>query len=932
MRPLRLVISAFGPYADKTELNMKNLGDSGLYLITGITGAGKTTIFDAIAFALYGQPSGDVREAKMLRSTYCLPQAETYVELDFEHRGQTYHIRRNPDYTWTRILKNGTQRESNKAADAEITFPDGHTIAKSTQVTAAVTELLGLNRDQFTQTAMIAQGAFQKILSSDTKSRGELLQKLFHTGNYEVLSRRLAEEAQSSLNIIKDMRAKYSYSVATLVCLPEDEEKLQKLKNAGEQVRTEDVNAYIEEQGKKASLLSAEKQKELDQLSQKIGKLNRTIGEKKALLERKEELKKNEALLPALQEQNKAAAEAYQRLIDIKESEQIQQLIAQKTSEEKELGDYAKLKTAEESICSYQKRIGDLTVKIKSLDTKKKEHQKWIGDTEKKLQDLSSISDRLTEVQTALEKKNEEFKRLQEYSEMLDIYETEKKEYETAEKICMHADELYQKADHQYREMRSAYMYAQAGILASNLQEGQECPVCGSREHPHCAVLSKEAPSSDTLDAMEKKRNNADRDAKKSSVVLSEKKTEASKSAEFIQKSGVAADGVEGYRNAFAKINIEINDALLTLNEKLKVLKKQKQEYDLLNKQLPAVRREMDVITSETGKASASYAACNASLKAEKTSREELAGKLKYASDTEARNHIIALNNEVKERNKNLQEIQTAASKSAADLSAAEKYIASLKKSLKNTKGISEKELAADTVYLKELIEKANTAQKDMNLLNQAVNSLRRVQEETAGFAENLQKETERYSYRRALADTANGNLSGKDRMTLQDYVQMAYFDRIIHYANVRYARMSSGQYELVRREDTENHKNHVALDLNVIDHYNGTERSVKTLSGGESFLASLSLALGMSDEIQAEAGGIEIDAMFIDEGFGTLDHETLELSVRTLQGLSGDGRLVGIISHVEELSSYIHKEIAVKKDMRTGTGSTAEIQIDSEN
>lgn len=1323
MKPKKLVISAFGPYADRMELDFERLGGGGLYLITGDTGAGKTTIFDAITFALYGEASGEVRKGEMFRSKYAKPEVRTFVELTFTYQGKDYTVKRNPEYLRPKDRGQGMTMEK---ANAELIFPDERQpVTKISEVTKAVTELLGLDQRQFRQIAMIAQGDFQKLLLAGTADRSEIFRKMFHTEIYQELQNRLREEAKARWKTYDEKKRSISQYLDNVVC-PEDarwKKEFDRLKKENfngqvmrgmellaqciewdeEQLRMlkEEQRALYGEIEKKNQLLGKikerqtrqaekeqkenerklllpeveEKKKKSEQAEKEAGiceKLEEQIREEKACLELLRKMKQEQEAMTQLQKELQETAEAKGKLQEEQENAK-KELEQQKARKEKLSGTEVELARTEQKetyaaeqvqqLSAYCEEIGKtadeeaakkeeenaLCEKIKETEQAAgkaaEEAEKLAGQDKvcEKLQEEKENVRRkiftLAEAKKQLEKTTDEalqlagqLKQLQREEEKLQADRTAtaeqmakrssaalqqekfRQERETLENLlkswewaCKELEEKQrayrdgiQKRDNlrkTYQAMESLFLDAQAGILAEKLTEGEPCPVCGAIHHPQPAKRAEHTPDKATLDQKkeelreqeetaagqseaagncsrrvkelreqltacllkkmpherEEKQGNGLTETDKESSFQEENETqrflpmsdslfcqEAVKKAEQLQEE-------ESKQKVRQTEYAELEKTQTRQQENLETLKKaiagaqadlgraegtQKALEEQLNKEIAEAEKEPgveEVTASAERKGSAEkkgaaedrdYAETDdrnflvgqiekvlsfwenrqkqcgeefAAAQAKMKRRAECIALQKEAESSQKKDHeqlqrvrscLEVLQSDRKRWNEKEEKLletleqQRKEIKSAdqfeniAEISFTEKQFLeiltdtekqlwvrsmqeqrywkekqeTLEKQKRNLlaqkeelqriqleiqaetqkieqkeKTIREKELLeakrkAEQKALQERIQEKETklagkeekellehikgwetqkeqrkaaqktAKEELDAVQKnltevqaalaAIQTLEAADEEADLQGQQLPSETElqenlemlsgrkqeldqryneqyhaantnqnvyqavqtqqsqmqeveeEYKWVNALADTATGNVTGKRKIDLETYAQMAYFDRILRKANVRFLTMSQGQYELKRQEDGGNIKSKAGLELNVIDHYNGTERSVRTLSGGESFQASLSLALGLSDEIQSYAGGIQLDSMFVDEGFGSLDAESLNQAVKALEGLAEGNCLVGIISHVPELKDRIEKKIVVTKNRsRDGVGSRAVIE-----
>lgn len=1323
MKPKKLVISAFGPYADRMELDFERLGGGGLYLITGDTGAGKTTIFDAITFALYGEASGEVRKGEMFRSKYAKPEVRTFVELTFTYQGKDYTVKRNPEYLRPKDRGQGMTMEK---ANAELIFPDERQpVTKISEVTKAVTELLGLDQRQFRQIAMIAQGDFQKLLLAGTADRSEIFRKMFHTEIYQELQNRLREEAKARWKTYDEKKRSISQYLDNVVC-PEDarwKKEFDRLKKENfngqvmrgmellaqciewdeEQLRMlkEEQRALYGEIEKKNQLLGKikerqtrqaekeqkenerklllpeveEKKKKSEQAEKEAGiceKLEEQIREEKACLELLRKMKQEQEAMTQLQKELQETAEAKGKLQEEQENAK-KELEQQKARKEKLSGTEVELARTEQKetyaaeqvqqLSAYCEEIGKtadeeaakkeeenaLCEKIKETEQAAgkaaEEAEKLAGQDKvcEKLQEEKENVRRkiftLAEAKKQLEKTTDEalqlagqLKQLQREEEKLQADRTAtaeqmakrssaalqqekfRQERETLENLlkswewaCKELEEKQsayrdgiQKRDNlrkTYQAMESLFLDAQAGILAEKLTEGEPCPVCGAIHHPQPAKRAEHTPDKATLDQKkeelreqeetaagqseaagncsrrvkelreqltacllkkmpherEEKQGNGLTETDKESSFQEENETqrflpmsdslfcqEAVKKAEQLQEE-------ESKQKVRQTEYAELEKTQTRQQENLETLKKaiagaqadlgraegtQKALEEQLNKEIAEAEKEPgveEVTASAERKGSAEkkgaaedrdYAETDdrnflvgqiekvlsfwenrqkqcgeefAAAQAKMKRRAECIALQKEAESSQKKDHeqlqrvrscLEVLQSDRKRWNEKEEKLletleqQRKEIKSAdqfeniAEISFTEKQFleiltdtekqlwvrsmqeqrywkekqetlekqkrnllaqkeelqriqleiqAETQKIERREKTIREKELLeakrkAEQKALQERIQEKETklagkeekellehikgwetqkeqrkaaqktAKEELDAVQKnltevqaalaAIQTLEAADEEADLKGQQLPSETElqenlemlsgrkqeldqryneqyhaantnqnvyqavqtqqsqmqeveeEYKWVNALADTATGNVTGKRKIDLETYAQMAYFDRILRKANVRFLTMSQGQYELKRQEDGGNIKSKAGLELNVIDHYNGTERSVRTLSGGESFQASLSLALGLSDEIQSYAGGIQLDSMFVDEGFGSLDAESLNQAVKALEGLAEGNCLVGIISHVPELKDRIERKIVVTKNRsRDGVGSRAVIE-----
>lgn len=846
MRPLKLTLSAFGPYAKKNVIDFSQMGEAGLYLISGDTGAGKTSLFDGISFALFGEASGKERDVSMLRSQYATPEIPTFVELLFSYQGLNYQIWRSPAYERPKLRGSGYTREP---ARATLTYPSGRVISAPSEVNQAIEALLGINRRQFAQIAMIAQGDFQDLLLADTASRQEIFRRLFQTQIFQrfqqALKNELAEvskknsECQQTLqNLLKKIPLDQAVpalvdllSQASLEAPPPAEALFTALKAEGEE-----SNARL--QKKEATI--------------------------RLLLERSDQLRRD-------QDQAKRALDRQEKEKKLREN--LRLVEGAKKEMQARLSDFQTLAESRASLSTANQELGYL------LDQEKKERQKkdpsfsWAPDQKKAFdgalscfpseKEIASFAERtraLASYPARLRQLEAEAAQLVKAQEALQALQDQEEALGRWQQKLLAQEQEEAQAHKAFQAIRQAFYHAQAGLLAQGLEEGSPCPVCGSCHHPQKACLPQAAPHEEDVQIAEQALARA---RKK----LDENALQAAREREkWVQQK-------EKMEQAYQVIGLKEADG----PEALETLAQHKKEES-----------------------------------------KEIQDALDQACQLFRKNQALL---------QNFQEEEAQTQEKLADLLQQEQGLLGARDQL-----LSEQEttpladLAALSAAGQACFEKLSEAQKERDQLmihrHQQLSLVASLKEAYRALAEGEDK----WAFLKELSTTASGQITGQARINLESYVQKRYFDRIIERANFYFRRMSAGQYDLIRSRDVLDKRSQAGLDLSVIDHYNASERSVRTLSGGESFLAALSLALGLSAEVEASAGGIQMDALFLDEGFGSLDEESLRLAIQALQGLGEDQRLVGIISHVSELKEAIPRQIIVEKN--EAFGSSVRLQV----
>lgn len=934
MRPLRLTLSAFGPYAAQTTLDLEKLGKGGLYLITGDTGAGKTTLFDAITYALYDHSSSGIREGSMLRCKYADDKTPTFVELEFEVHGVRYTVRRNPEYQRPKARGEGMTTEK---ADATLTYPDDRPpVTKAKDVTAAVQEIIGLDYNQFSQIVLIAQGQFTKLLNASTEERSRIFRKLFRTQRYAQLQERLQAEASALNQQRTAQNAKLDSLLGGLQFSPEDPDA-EALRALCAQTVPETALALLDTLTARqaAALEEADTalqatEAQLDTVQQQLGAAAQAQRLAQQLAARQAELA---AAKPAL---DAARAEADRHAGD---AAQLDALTAQVTQAQSALAAYDALDT----LCRQQTEARD-AARLAAAQAHKRRTQldslnAALAAAETELAALADADTRLLALQTRSAQLTQRGEALAKLEQRLADCQRQAKTAHKAQENYRAAAAAQDEARARRDALERAFLDAQAGLLAESLVEGAPCPVCGSTHHPARALLPHTAPTQAQVEAARQAAAEADRQAQNASAVAqsalaaaNEAKTSLRRDAEtLLPERFTAPEGTVPLTFALmTNVLAEENAALQTAQTDCKAQCRQAEADCRRKAQLEADRqaktRQRPALEQAAAEADRSAAAQNASADALEGQIAERRAALPYSRRADAQAALDKLEADRSTLRTGMDTAQRKLKQAEQTVAAAEAAV----EALTAQQTAAQKELPARsaeelTAQQTELTAARETLRSREKQLSAQLLPNRKTAAQYRAAAEARQTLESRWQWVSALAATAGGTLTSKQKIKLEAYIQMNYLDRILRYANTRLMQMTAGQYEL-ERIGAENQRSQSGLDLGVIDHYNGTRRSVKTLSGGESFKASLALALGLSDEVQSSAGGIRLDTLFLDEGFGSLDEESLELAIRVLSGLTEGDRLVGIISHVGALKDRIDRQVVVHK-ARTG-GSTVELRV----
>lgn len=926
MKPLKLTMSAFGSYAGKNVIDFTGQ-QQGIFLITGDTGAGKTTIFDAITYALYNQTSGGERNGNMMRSQYAQPETETYVELEFLYRGQTYRVRRNPDYKITKTLKNGKIREQKVPHSVELTLPDGTVFPEKKNATdAKIIEILGLTADQFSQIVMIAQGDFLKLLYTKSDERKMIFSKLFRTDIYWKIQENLRRKSMEMDERIQENDRAFEQEKSRIIPLPESEELpldelverlRERLKDALKEQNLRRAN--VEELNKKIT-----KYEEINKLFVSLEKIRQTGKELEARqVESKERRQQIENALKA----DKVLVAEQQNLRQQQAVEQSVQAIAkmeETLTNNQEM--FETLKTQLQEVEAEQKReAADIQKKMLALEQSFPSYEA--------LQNARSEEQQAKKVWEDLEKTSEESFHKKEAG-IAALKEQQKQQEQVVEQTKKNWEQTSLSASESakhYEHMYEAFLKEQAGILAENLSAGCPCPVCGSTVHPDPAKLSDHAVTELEVEQAKKTRAAAEEKRDLAYAAFEAEKTEKQKLAQAVEKEEadfVLAQTIAKQQRKEAEQNyVSLQKTAEQIREKLVYpsLAEAKKQYAAMQKALEAAEQE---IAKKRQKVSELAEAMN-TLKGQKLAEEEnqkTAKKLAVKTEKEYAK-LLEKSGFVSEETYHLAILPE---RSRSKLEREEKEYESQCLRQQSEQKLLEKQVSGktytDTSELNEQLKVEKQALKEAEKtymeLHTAYENDRAVLQNCAVYLEKGKKMESEDQVIKSLSKTANGRLSGSAKIDFETYIQRQYFKQIIHEANKRLLTMSNHQFILKLKEEANTgRKTNEGLDLSVYSLVTDSERDVKTLSGGESFLAALAMALGLSDIVERSAGAIHPDMMFIDEGFGSLDAQSRQQAIEVLGELAGDSRMVGIISHVTELKEQIDRKLVVS---RTDKGSRA--------
>ncbi len=877
MKPIKLTMQAFGPYAHTEVVDFQAFGEKGLFLISGDTGAGKTTIFDGIVYALYGELSGELRKPEMLRSKYASPKVDTFVELEFELHDKNYIIRRSPEYM--RDKKNGNGQTKHASSVEMIDVESKKSLTKVVEVREAINRLIGLDARQFKQVAVLAQGEFIRLLVASTKDRTQIFRDLFQTSDYAVLQSEILERS-------KKARDEVNAAQATIDRLYQSFRGM----DASTLLEPERIEEFLKGQEKQLERLiqdQADWQKQLAEASKQKGQLDQQKERFDLWFKTGKDL---EILKPLYDKTVQEVEELKKKQPEMQEkSYEIKKL----TDQLEQFGQYRQMEK------TYADLHRDLLKKTATFE----EFKAKLAADQFRQQQLQARAEELINA-PALRQQTEalcaQFQEAANRKVQLDQLNQEIFGQQQAfATLAAQAEEAQQL----YLQKNSQFLAGQAGILANTLQPGRPCPVCGSIHHPDPACLEHDIPDERTLKKLEKEANDKAKRAQRQSELcagLLSRREEQEKALHQLEAT------------------LPPNQSLASVQEALKMFNDQCNERENILKTLRSLAADLEkrLEQKENGQNHLEQLTAQAS---------ELAGRLQSFKETLS----FDQEDQAKLRLNTLRQQAAAYDQQKAS---SEKQLDSQKSRLFQLQGILEtydKQPEDPHLQIEQLGQQLTQIEQAMNQVNSQIRELQgqlkintSIFEQLQDVEKDLPKLREKAQSLKNLSDTLNGTLAGQTKINLETYVQITFFEQIISRANQKLNVMTSGQYELIRAE--EGGKGKVGLGLDVVDHFNGSQRPVQSLSGGEQFLASLCLALGLSEEIQMEAGGVSLQTLFVDEGFGSLDEECLNKAIQALNQIA-DSRMVGIISHVESLMNRIEHQILVTKDPVNGSRTRIE-------
>jgi DNA repair protein SbcC/Rad50 len=1042
VKPLKLTMQAFGPYAEREEIDFRQLDNRTMFVISGKTGSGKTTIFDGISYSIYGKASGEDRTPTELRSQFAMDEDVTEVELLFSLRGKTYRIWRSPQQDKKKARGEGFTTIN---ARAELFMYDEDGVeqllaANVRDVDEKIKSLIQLDANQFRQILMIPQGEFRKLLTSDSKDKEVILQRLFHTQLYKTIQEGLKAEAD-------DLRKTVEASVETrtreiLKIHVHDNEELKELL-LEEPLKDSKILGILPGHIEKMEEQLADVQNTYQAIQNKRDDINKQLAEANTLLQQFElqdkltdELNKleqrktdNERITQEINLAHKASRlikqdEYCHKLNEILKGlkQDLDQLMKEKEAAsgklelaQKQYREEAGKESVRDELIKKINHLETIQKDVYSLDSLQSELKVIQENSTKQQQVINKKSEQITFLRAGIKEREERLEKLEDSQSILFQYEKSLQEeeslLETLKEIQKLSNRLYElktnytRLHEQYinigkrvKDASDSIVYlegkwrsAQSAILARNLSDESPCPVCGSHQHPNPARDEHELPSEEDMNSAKETLQSLQSEEKQVNLALAQEETKIEGIEEQIQLQFQKIENpaekltMENYLEVTKEVQLKVQklkkeifgkkkevEQLKEMREEVKKGREKLAELEEASKGHQEKQRELEMnfLTKKTAlekvresippeltsrkafdvtlkeskvslekmradfeKAQTHFFACENDYKVKDSQVIEKKAQVEKADDDmkQEREAFLSLLteqgfphyrafHEAKRSDEEIAELEARVKKYGEDLRSATDRLSDVGKQLENKEKpeihLIEESLTAVSEEMKKINETLNNlishTQENKNILSRVVE-----------INEDIKELEDTYQTVGHLADIARGQ--NANRLTFERYVLASFLEDILSIANERLVKMTAGRYNLIRKTDRSKGNVQSGLELLVFDQYTGQERHVKTLSGGESFKASLALALGLADVVQQYAGGVSLETMFIDEGFGTLDPESLDHAIEALMDIQSSGRLVGLISHVPELKERIDARLEV---ISSQNGSRTEFQF----
>lgn len=885
MIPQKLVICGWGPYKNRIEVDFTAFENRGIFLITGATGAGKTTIFDAISYALYGALSGETRDKdrNSVRSDFAEAETPTYVKLEMTHAGKTYRIHRNPEYMRPKKRSGGESAYTKEKENAILYLPEEKVIEGVKEVNTYMRSLLALDFSQFKQLSMIAQGEFARLLTASPKDKTKIFREIFGTGIYERFTANLSARAKKYYILIAEQKNKLEEDLRLLATGLADveleeakKEELLTLINA-QYVNYEQLELCLKEVQTEAEAMRGWQEKAFRSAEKSLEELNASVVQKK--------------------EENKRILEYRSALAAGEELENQREQYVQKSAIYQKAVNAGWVERAEFRRKQAEGRLQSLLEEMNALSEE-------IGTKKETIEQLMPFWEKRDVIKQLIQDMEELEIRIKNSKALEKVLKQKSEELDAGRMLYLKKEESGLVAKNAYEEALRLQKHAAIGLAASLLEKGKPCPVCGSLEHPQPAMVAADLLSEEEIEKLKELYESKEADTKACHAQVIMLQTQVQEYQRNLQaeqeKVAVLEEKLELVTEPLfvAFVEKSAKEASEQWQKKCDAMQKLQTVLQEKEKRLMILGEKKDTFEAEVRDAQKEFL--------------EVLQQFGFANEQEYLEAFLDKNDR-DALGKNLEQYQNRVTA--------------------NKELVQHLSLAVGENTLVDITELENNLERQRQVKEKALKSLRmweqflrEVKKTYTLFCEKVEKikeQSKEYGYIKELENIASGNNSKK--LVFEQYVLAGYFEEILKAANIRFRKMTSGRYEMHRTQEVGDGRVKDNMEIEVMDYYTGKYRSVRTLSGGESFKASLSLALGLSDVIQAMNGGIKVDTLFIDEGFGALDSESLDQACETLMGLVESQRLIGIISHVQELRERIDKQIVIDK---TGSGSTLKVVV----
>ncbi len=1039
MKPLKLEMTAFGPYHDSEQIDFKELGERHLFLITGPTGAGKTTIFDAISFALYGKTSGEYRPDTSVRCQNASPELQTEVLFEFDLRGKNMRVERKP-----RQLKKKVRGEGFTEQKPEATlYIEGkeEPIVGVDNVNNEIESLIGIDVKQFKQIMMIPQGEFRKLLMANSEERTKILKSIFETSLFSTLQHKFEDEKKKTTNQIASALEMRDREIEKIEISHEVEQLHETDESLSMLVQSEDKNVesilmllenyMVCENELKRSYEKAQKEtkeaieltliektkaeahnKEIVDFKQVERKLQSLEAERIHIVSKQQKVTSVEkalTIMPLEQQYNERVEEVQEKevvlrtltsdmdqvSVNLKLAEQsleqfngleVEQKIDSLQKESIHLSGYVKniesVETLDALTVALELKAREVTHNKKTQSSKLEHIKSKIDAIEKQLSEAADVNESLLKNATDRARLTEQVKQLEKYNELDALRKKQQVSKETAEQQLAAYEKTVADEQHTFLGIKRRYHLSQAALLAKELNDGDPCPVCGSIEHVHLAIFSEDHVSEDTLQQAEAKLRHLEKTRNEQLLVVQTMKERYSRTcadrdellmevSDWLTEADEIKDSLINENEKKERLNNQLKDIESAKMEELVIKESLKKEEGLLE-QLEAELREIEakiaeqqtsieILIQDIPETLRTSAKLKAEIESVNQQKDRLIKERNNALDThkQLRERSIQLETSIKESNKSLQAVMSVRDEHQlkfnealqdSEFDAFENYKNALEKKddlRKLKEQVKDYEQSLHTTQqlydgLQEKIQNSELA--DIDVYTTKLNTLKEKEEDMSALFTVAERRIEHNQRQKLLIEKLTADMkedeahykvighvsdvmSGKNpkKITFERYILATYLKDILVVANHRLRRMTGNRYTLKLSDVLMDRRSSGGLDLEVMDSFTGVPRSVRTLSGGESFKASLAMALGLADVVQRFSGGIQLDTVFIDEGFGTLDQESLDSAINCLIELQDAGRLVGIISHVQELKERIGTQLLIETD---DLGSRTRFQI----